>query len=283
MSSYTAQSREPGRAPVEMGSRRDGWWTETLTFGIIFGLFVVYTTYRMFENADFYFPAVQNIHSATYLSPFYSPFLPLQINVKIPFLGAKMISPAIYILIFPLAFRMTCYYYRKAYYRAYLRDPAACAVPEPMPNQRMKYTGERLFPFIVQNFHRFALYAALVILVFLTWDTIKAFFFEADPGDPNSPMRFGIGIGSLVYLVNLILLCGYTFGCHSFRHIFGGGTDCYSCSALNRTKYGLWQKVSFLNKRHANFALWSMVWVGLTDLYVNLCAKGMITDLRWIF
>ena len=111
MSSYTAQSREPGRAPVDMGGRKDAWWTEALTFGVVFGLFVIYTTYRMFENADFFFPGGIGAgeHAATYLSPFYSPLLPLQITLHLPLLGAKMISPAVYILIFPLAFRMTCY------------------------------------------------------------------------------------------------------------------------------------------------------------------------------
>lgn len=278
MSSYTAQSREPGRAPVDMGGRKDSWWTEALTFGIVFGLFVIYTTYRMFENADYFYPkgVGDTVHSAIYLSPFYSPAIPLHFTLNVPLLGAKMISPAIYILIFPLAFRMSCYYYRKAYYRAYLRDPAACAVPEPMANSRMKYSGERLFPFIAQNFHRFALYAALVILAFLTWDTIKAFSFQ-DPGDTRVHY-FGISIGSVVFLINVILLAAYTFGCHSFRHLFGGGTDCYSCSALNRTKHGLWRKISLLNKSHANYAMWSMIWVGLTDLYVNLLCKGIITD-----
>jgi hypothetical protein len=282
MASYTAQSREPGRAPVEMGGRKDGWWTESLSFGLTFALFVIYTTYRMFENADFFYPGGlgDTAHAATYLSPFYSPLLPLNITLNIPLLGAKTISPAIYILIFPLAFRMTCYYYRKAYYRAYLRDPAACAVPEPMAASRMKYTGERVFPFIVQNFHRFALYAALIILAILAWDTVKSFMFQ-EPGDISGAQHFGIGVGSIIYVVNIVLLCGYTFGCHSFRHLIGGGTDCYSCSALSRTKYGMWQKVSFLNKRHAGFALWSMIWVGLTDLYVNLLCKGIIPfDLR---
>ena len=37
-------------------------------------------------------------------------------------------SPAWLILIFPLSFRFTCYYYRKAYYRAFALNPPACAV-----------------------------------------------------------------------------------------------------------------------------------------------------------
>src|SRR5262249_59356704 len=41
--------------------------------------------------------------------------------------------------------------YRKAYYRAFWRAPAACAVREP----HAKYTGETRFPLILQNVHRY--------------------------------------------------------------------------------------------------------------------------------
>jgi hypothetical protein len=280
MASYTAQSREPGRAPIEMGSRKDNWVSETLPFLIIFTTFVIYTTYRTFENAYFAYPwlAGGDPHAATYLSPFYSPLLPLSITLDIPYIGAKTISPAIYILIFPLSFRMTCYYYRKAYYRSYFRDPAACAIPEPNANARMRYTGERILPFFANNFHRFALYAALIFIVILTWDAIKAFMWRM----PDGSTHFGVGVGSIILVINVILLAGYTFGCHSFRHLIGGGTDCYSCSALNRTKHGLWQKVSFLNAKHGTWAMYSMIWVGLTDLYVNLVARGVIPDFHMI-
>ena len=59
------------------------------------------------------------------ISPFYSPlilFLP-------PVLA--WVSPAFLILWAPAGFRVTCYYYRKAYYRAFFLDPVACAVGEP--------------------------------------------------------------------------------------------------------------------------------------------------------
>ena len=70
------------------------------------------------------------------------------------------------------------------------------------------------------------------------------------------------------------MLSAYTFGCHSWRHLIGGGIDCYSCSAMTKTRYGLWQKVSFLNEKHAAFAWASMISVGLTDLYVDLVGRG---------
>ena len=58
-------------------------------------------------------------------------------------LFGKHVSPAIFILPFPLLFRATCYYYRKAYYRAFFWDPAGCAIPEKA--KRPGYTGERYY------------------------------------------------------------------------------------------------------------------------------------------
>jgi hypothetical protein len=275
MFDYTAKSREEGRAPLPMNSRRDNWWVSPLIFVAVFGLFVLYTTYRMFDNAwystfdDQAYPLAANL-----LSPFYSPLIPLQIPVTLPFLGEKIISPAIYILIFPLSFRMTCYYYRKSYFRSFFADPFACAVPEPNANARMAYTGERGFPWVANNLHRYAFYAAAIFIIILGYDTYLAFTF-------NSGNHYGLSVGSLVFLINWLLLTGYTFGCHSWRHLIGGKVDCYSCSALSRTRYGLWQKVSFLNARHAGFAWASMISVGLTDVYVNLVARGIIQDFRF--
>ena len=60
-----------------------------------------------------------------------------------------------------MGFRLTCYYYRKAYYRAFWRAPAACAVREP----HAKYTGETRFPLILQNVHRYFFWIALVFNV----------------------------------------------------------------------------------------------------------------------
>ena len=107
-----------------------------------------------------------------YLSPFYSP----EIVTKWTVLG-RHFSPALFILPFPLFFRATCYYYRKAYYRAFFWDPPACAVGEIAP--RKNYTGERAFPFVLQNLHRYAFYFAVVILVILWWDALLAFDFRA--------------------------------------------------------------------------------------------------------
>jgi hypothetical protein len=157
-------------------------------------------------------------------------------------------------------------------------DPPACAVAEPAPLEKSRfrrYMGERAFPFILQNLHRYAFYAAVIFIIILWKDTIDAFFFT----DPTGT-HIGVGIGSLVFLADILLLTLYTFSCHSWRHLIGGSVNCYSCSLTNRTKYGLWSKVSFLNERHGRWAMMSLISVGLTDVYVWLVATGRITDIR---
>ena len=150
------------------------------------GGFSIYATLRAFEG-KFY-------EAAPYLSPFYSPLIdPHHHWLPLWF------SPAMLILAFPLGFRVTCYYYRKALYRAFLMDPPACAVGE---SPHRNYRGEAKFPFILQNAHRYFLYAAVVFLCFLWYDAFRAFWF---PG-PDKTLHFGIGLGSLVLLVNIVLL-----------------------------------------------------------------------------
>src|SRR5207249_12075594 len=103
------------------------------------------------------------------------------------------IWPAILLLWAPLGFRATCYYCRRAYYRAFFGDPAACAVGE---IKSKGYCGELKFPFVLQNLHRYFMYLALVILVILWYDVIRSFAFA----QPNGGFRIGIGGGTLALL-----------------------------------------------------------------------------------
>jgi hypothetical protein len=233
--------------------RRDSWWVEIIPIIILLGGFGLYATLRAFEGAFYAW--------GPYLSPFYSPLID-------PHHHWWKFSPAILILIGPLGFRATCYYYRKAYYRAFFLDPPACAVAEP---PKRKYHGETRFPFILQNIHRYFLYLAVLFLFFLWHDAIVAF-------DWNG--HFGIGLGSLVLTTNVILLTLYTFSCHSLRHLAGGKLDCFSCAALGMPRHSAWRAVTFLNERHMLLAWASLIFVGLTDLYVRLVATGAIHDLR---
>ena len=100
-----------------------------------------------------------------YLTPFDSPCLstscvPGSTHFGTPFGEWPALIPfAALTLPFLLLFRLTCYYYRKAYYRSFWNSPPACAVPE----AHREYSGETRFPLIVQNLHRYFFYAAVVI------------------------------------------------------------------------------------------------------------------------
>lgn len=243
--------------------RRDTWWAAPALTAAVLGGFAVYATWAAWTGAHYEW--------GPYLSPFYSPlFEP----------GWWPFSPAFLILGAPLGFRATCYYYRKAYYRAFFLDPVGCAVGEP----RHDYQGETKL-FLFQNLHRFFLYLAVLLIFILSYDVFLATRWPAAgvlPGTEMAPgaREFGIGLGTLVMAVNVVLLAGYTLGCHSLRHLIGGGVDCFSCAAAGRTRYRLWRWVSALNRGHMVWAWCSLFSVALTDLYIRLCAMGVITDLR---
>ncbi|HKE97829.1 MAG TPA: hypothetical protein VKG45_02700 [Actinomycetes bacterium] len=238
--------------------RRDTWWVEPLVTLLVLAGFVVYGTWVAFSGRNYW--------ADPYLSPFYSPCLAASCVTEGPHpVGSWWgLSPALLILPFPLAFRLTCYYYRKAYYRAFWWSPPACAVPD----ARRRYTGETRFPLILQNVHRYFFYLALPFPVILTWDALQAFRF---------PDGFGVGLGTLVLLVNVALLWLYTLSCHSCRHLCGGHVDVLSRAPR---RAWLWRRVTALNARHALFAWVSLFSVALADLYVRLVASGTITDPR---
>lgn len=232
--------------------RKDAWWLSLLPVIIVLGGFGIYATWRAFEGRFYEW--------GPYLSPFYSPLID-------PHHHWWPWSPALLILGGPLGFRATCYYYRKAYYRAFFLDPPGCAVGE----GRSKYRGETAFPFILQNVHRYFFYIVLVFLGFLWHDAIVAFMF---------PNGFGIGVGTVIMLVDVILLTTYSFSCHSLRHLAGGKFDCFSCVAFGRERRTAWKWVSALNEHHMLFAWLSLFSVGLTDLYIRLVSCGAIKDIR---
>lgn len=252
--------------------RRDRWWVEpALTVIVLLG-FITYATWAAFQGDHYY------VHP--YLSPFYSPVLFTDTSVPgaapvwhaafgaVPSWWPDVIpfSPALLILVFPGVFRFTCYYYRKAYYRSFTGSPPACAVT-PVP--RKEYRGETAW-LVFQNLHRYAMYFAILYLPILCADAVAAFVKNG---------QIGIGVGSVVLTANLILLGGYTLGCHSFRHLVGGRIDCLSCG-MKTARYRWWKFSTWLNVRHPRFAWLSLFGVALTDLYVRLVSMGVITDLN---
>ena len=136
-------------------------------------------------------------------------------------------SAAIFILWGPALFRLTCYYYRKAYYRAFWADPPACAVGEP----RKSYWGENRWPLILQNSHRYWMYVATVFLVILWYDALHAFWWPSDRAGHHlsGGHQVGMGLGTLIMLLNVVFLSFFTLGCNSVRHLVGGRHNCFNC------------------------------------------------------
>ncbi|MBI4404728.1 MAG: succinate dehydrogenase [Deltaproteobacteria bacterium] len=178
-------------------------------------------------------------------------------------------SPAFLILWIPGGFRITCYYYRKAYYRSFFLHPMACSVGDQRANRI--YNGEAKLPWLFQNVHRYFLYLALFILIPLWLDVLRAFNFGG---------KFGVGVGTLVLLVNTVLLSGYTLSCHSLRHLVGGKLDCFSCAPMGKLRHGIWERLSRANHFHMVWAWTSLFMVGFADLYVRLCSMGVWIDFK---
>jgi hypothetical protein len=300
-------------APVQQGfgvtQRRDPWYAGPIATLIGLLAFVVYGTWAAYQDGYFEirknpdsfqnatwdaFHQPDNSAVAPYLSPFYAPLLydeqshhawfhanprtDLHLPAWLP------ISPAFLILAFPGLFRLTCYYYRKAYYRAFVADPLGCAVGEPWKG----YRGENTLPGILQNSHRYWMYIALVFLLLLTWDALKSLYWPRldAAGNPTGQWSFGVGLGSLVMLTNVVFLAAFTFGCNSVRHLVGGRLDCFSCpnnvTKLN-TGYKLWRWSTLFNEHHMEWAWLSLFSVGFTDLYIRLCAMKIIPDPHIVF
>ena len=249
----------------ERSLRTDRWWLQPLITVSVLLSFIVYASFRAFENGNYF--------AEPLISPFYSPCLSAACAQGSSLLGQPFgifkilgmtFSPALFILIFPLGFRMTCYYYRKAYYRSFWASPPACAVAEP----HAKYTGETRAPLIMQNSHRYFFYIGLIFNVLLTADAILAF--------RNPEKQWGhMSVGSLVLLANATFLWLYSASCHTCRHTIGGRLRNFSSHPI---RYKAWTIVSALNHKHQNFAWISLLGVAFADFYVRQVSSGAFTN-----
>jgi hypothetical protein len=261
----TAPPRE--RAQIaERTLRKDPWWRAPAITAVLLTIWVTYATVHVFIGHWYYVPAYH------YLTPFYSPCINGECVPGSSTLGQwlpplpPIIPYALVSLPFILGFRLSCYYYRRAYYRAFWRAPAACAVREP----HARYTGETRFPLIMQNLHRYFFAFTVLVSVLNTYDLIQAFHGKTG--------GIGLGLGTLIMLVNVTLLWGYTLGCHSCRHITGGRLKSFS---RHPVRYWIWTQVSKLNARHMQLAWITLGTLMLTDLYIWLVASGAISDFRF--
>jgi hypothetical protein len=251
--------RGKARAAIQKATLRDDpWWAQPLGIGLFLTVALVYSTWAGLQTHGYF--------HEPYISPIFSPCLAANCErATFRILGAWWIfSPALLVILLPIGFRTTCYYYRKAYYRSFWLAPPACAVAEP----HRRYSGETRFPLLLQNLHRYFFYLMIVNMVFLSWDTLQAFHF---------PDGWHIGVGSLVFVVMIVTMSLYMLSCHSCRHAVGGNLDVFSKSP---GRYKAWRFISRLNERHGPYALASLMWIPVTDLYVRLLAHGVIRDLR---
>ncbi len=256
----------PSRARILARTlRTDRWWWPPVLNVVGLVAWLTYSVTRVFLQENYWVPDYQ------YLTPYYSPCVS---NGCIPeashfgsFLPDVWWMPyAALSLPFLLLFRLTCYYYRKAYYRAFWASPPACAVAEP----HTRYTGETRFPLLGQNLHRYAFYAAVIISLINTYDAILAF---------HSPSGFGFGLGNVILVINVVMLWTYTVSCHSCRHIVGGRLRNFSAHPV---RYRAWTFVSKLNGKHMELAWITLGTLALTDFYVMAVSSGWFSDLRFI-
>jgi len=266
-------------------SRKDAWWLQPLVVFLGLSAFIVYSTWAAFQGAHYEF--------GPYLSPMYSPLL---FNAGTEFglahpshhawfgnwpdwiPGLIPASPALIILTIPAGFRFTCYYYRGAYYKAFWADPLNCAVGEP----RNDYRGEQFFPLLLQNVHRYLFYLAALYIFVLAYDAWVALWWAPEgmtysAAAEAGKLQLGMGIGTLVLTLNVILLGGYTFGCHCARHFGGGRKNHLSELAFGKKPY---ECISCLNRNHMKWAWCSLIWVGFTDFYIRMVSMGIWTDWR---
>jgi hypothetical protein len=277
--SSTPRSATP--RPLPEMQRQDTWWIEPVLVVATLVLFIIYGTFRAFENNFYDTVRVAEAHVDLfktyvphYLSPFYSP--PIQDWYQAVTGKLMPISPSLLLLAFPGSFRATCYFARRSYYRAFFWDPPACAVREIAQARRKNYTGERDFPFNLQNLHRYALYAIFIVVAFHWAHLIQALFFT----DAAGKSHLGIGLGTLIIAVDTVMLSLYVFSCHSFRHLVGGVLNRFSS---NKARFKVWMNVSALNSRHGLYFWVSLITVGLADVYIRLVCTGAIKDIHIVF
>jgi len=248
----------PRPASVKEVSPGGAWWIEPALTVVCYSAFVIYASWSVFSGTV--------VAYDPYLSPFFSTWLGFGL-IKVPIIG--ILIPILAVI--PLGLRGSCYYYRKSYFRSFFWDPPACAIQE---LKRGRYHGETRFPWVLNNYHRYFLLLSLIVVFFLWIDVVRAFTFDG---------HFFVGLGSVVMLVNVILLSLYSLTCHSFRYLMGGSIDRFSRARAGRLWHRLVMVLDRANPQHGAWAWYSMFSVALTDVYIRLLMAGVIHEPRVIF
>ena len=198
--------------------RRDAWWTELLPVIIVLGGFGLYATLRAFEGA------------------FYSLG-----TLSFAFLFSADRSAASLVAAFSRAAGAR----RPARVSRHLLLLPQSLLPRIFSRSAGLRRGRASQAQISRRDQHFLSSSRMSTATFYTWPLffwafcgttpIKGFFFDG---------QFGIGVGSLILLFNVILLSFYTLSCHSLRHLAGGKMDCFSCATFGSQRAAAWKGFS---------------------------------------
>jgi hypothetical protein len=178
-------------------------------------------------------------------------------------------SPTVLIVPIPGLFRLTCYAYRKDYHRHLFHHPMGCENSQREEKATRKYTGEKNAVLLLENLHRYFLYAGIILLPFFYYD----FYVSLTYSD-------SLRLGSLIILANALTLTGWTLSCHALRHLIGGNIDCYSCVTAGRARKSIWSIQSKWNSHHEALAWISLLTIFFADLYIRGLAAGLPLDFK---
>ena len=252
------------KLPISQGfgetNRIDRWWMEPLWMGVALTAALIYTFLRLifFDGAIHY-----DDHRVT--SPIFSPDIIHLWSLEVP----AWANSAMLILWIPFGFRGTCYYMRRVYYRTFFASPSACWVDEPEINKKLGYKGEKRV-FILNNLHRYFLYAAMIIIAIKWWDVTHTLTFEGG--------QYGVSVGTFVMAIEAFLLTMYVTSCHALRHLAGGMLDRWT-TGISQIRGKLFGRLSLTNRSHGFWFWTSLSFVFIGDLWVFAVNEGYFTGL----
>ncbi len=253
-------------------NRVDNWWSQPLAMGLALTLALLYTFWRLFlyDTGISY-----ELDGSTVMSPIFSPnVLEWKLFGLSEWNHPNWVNAAILVLWIPFGFRGTCYYMRRVYYRTFFASPTACWVDEPEINKKLGYKGEKRV-FILNNLHRYFLYAAIIIIAIKWWDVTHTLTFEGG--------RYGFSVGTLVMAFEAFLLTMYVTSCHALRHLAGGMLDRWT-TGISRIRGKLFGRLSLTNRSHGFWFWTSLSFVFIGDLWVFAVNEGYFTGLAdWKF
>ena len=209
--------------------RTDTWWLEPALVAVSLAVFFGWLTISIFLEGWAY-------EIGPYLSPVYEP--------KLWESEHWYASPAFVVLLGPVPFRATCYYYRRAYYRSFFLSPPACAVGDVAEDVqgRIAVPVHRPEPAPAVHVRRAAVHPHPLV------GAAHSFY---NRGLPRARTKAGASASARSSsCVNAFLLMMYTFSCHSLRHFVGGGLNCFSCTKWTRTRKRVWDYVTAWNAHH---------------------------------